>query len=390
MKMSILRACLTPEFQLWRAAGEAHPDTAPGARPSGRFNVQTSMNETIDFGAGSAQAAQTPRSTRFLIREAVSGCAPAGDDRGFSLVEVLVVMSILSLIVLALMSVFSSTQRAFRASVTQTDVLQGGRAAMELMTSDLRNAAPCDGYSWGNGDPFTLGWVVGVNFFVTNNSIFYTPLPQTLPGSAAIRTNLLQWFFVLSRQNTEWTATGYIVNTASTTSFYPLYRYYYTTNVSINPAVLFTNFVDTVTTDINANSFTNMSHLIDGVVHLVVHAYDNNGFLMNYSYSTNQTTTGLPRNTWFTPPYPPYPSGEVGFVMSSNALPATVEVQMGVLEDRAQQRVMSLGIPGQPVISAGSVPTSPAQWTYLQGLSGRVQIFRERVTIENMDPTAYQ
>ena len=49
---------------------------------------------------------------------------------GFSLVEVLVVVSLLSLIVLALMAVFSSTQKAFRSAVTQTDVLEGGRAGM--------------------------------------------------------------------------------------------------------------------------------------------------------------------------------------------------------------------------------------------------------------------
>jgi type II secretory pathway component PulJ len=44
---------------------------------------------------------------------------------------VLVVVSLLSLIVLALMAVFNSTQRAFRASITQTDVLEGGRATMD-------------------------------------------------------------------------------------------------------------------------------------------------------------------------------------------------------------------------------------------------------------------
>ena len=43
----------------------------------------------------------------------------------FTLVEVMVVVTLLSLIVLALMTVFNSTQAAFRASVTQTEF--GGR-----------------------------------------------------------------------------------------------------------------------------------------------------------------------------------------------------------------------------------------------------------------------
>ena len=40
------------------------------------------------------------------------------------------------------MAVFNSTQTAFRASVTQTDVLEGGRAAMDMIAGDLREMAP--------------------------------------------------------------------------------------------------------------------------------------------------------------------------------------------------------------------------------------------------------
>jgi hypothetical protein len=35
----------------------AHLDTAPGARPLGRFNLQTFGDETVDFWAGHAEAA---------------------------------------------------------------------------------------------------------------------------------------------------------------------------------------------------------------------------------------------------------------------------------------------------------------------------------------------
>ncbi len=54
------------------------------------------------------------------------------------MVELLVTMTLLSLIVLALMAVFNSTQKAFRANVTQTDVLEGSRAAMDMIATDLR------------------------------------------------------------------------------------------------------------------------------------------------------------------------------------------------------------------------------------------------------------
>jgi len=307
---------------------------------------------------------------------------------GFSLVEILVVIVILALIVLVLMSVFGSTQRAFRASVTQTDVLQGGRAVVELMTADLRTAAPCDGPAPNvtTSTPFTASGFAtnGINFFVTNNSTFnYVPLTLSLPGSAFARTNLLQWFFVLGRQNTKWTSVGYYVDAASPTSFYPLYRYYAETNISVNPAVLFNIFA----AEINAGEagVTNMSHLVDGVIHLVVRAYDNNGIMMTNGYSASLMSSNLPRNTWFTPPYP-FNGGEVGLAMSSNAVPAAVELQMAVLEDHTLQRIDSLGVSG----TAPGPATAPAQWKYLQGQSGHVHVFRERVTIQNMDPSAYQ
>ena len=60
----------------------------------------------------------------------------------FTLVEMLVTLALLSLIVLALMTVFNSTQKAFRASLTQTDILESGRLAMGLITSDLEAMTP--------------------------------------------------------------------------------------------------------------------------------------------------------------------------------------------------------------------------------------------------------
>src|SRR5208282_4111864 len=88
--------------------------------------------------------------------------------RAFTLIELLVAITLLSLIVLALMAVFNSTQTAFRASVTQTDVLEGGRAAMDMMTSDLRQMAPSQGY-YSSSDFVTLNGFVyrtdPVNFY---------------------------------------------------------------------------------------------------------------------------------------------------------------------------------------------------------------------------------
>jgi hypothetical protein len=283
------------------------------------------------------------------------GCAP----RAFTLVEILVVVVLMSLIVLALMAVFSSTQAAFRASITQTDVLEGGRSVMGLIKSDLEPMTPAFGVSNG-----------AVNFYANNNFYQYqsgsAPLVQSLAGSAQTRTNVLENFFILTRQNTTWTGTGYIVDTTSTNYINPLYRFSISTNVMAwnVPAVLYTNFLNT--------SFTNMSHLMDGVVHLTVRAYDNNGYWMTntYNFAGGQITTN--RNVWFSPPV----LGEVGFSMFSNTLPASVEIQLGLLEDRTLQRAQSI--------------SGLTQSNYLAQQAGKVHLFRQRIPIRNVDPSAYQ
>jgi type II secretory pathway pseudopilin PulG len=273
----------------------------------------------------------------------------------FSLIEVLVVVSLLSLIVLALMAVFTSTQRAFRASITQTDVLEGGRATMELMAADLRTLTPSD---VGNA----------VNFSVlTNQNNNYYPLIQNLPGSisGAQRVNLLNYFFMLSRQNTKWIGIGYVVDNASSGDLYPLYRFYGETNLQSNPNGLFNNFFQAVST----SQWGSMSHLMNGVVHLTARAYDTNGVWIN---NFPQVYTN---NVEFFSSPPGY--GEAQFYMTNNMVPAAVELELGVLEDRTLQR-------------AESFPTTALQTNYLSDKSGNVHVFRQRVSIPNVDPTAYQ
>ena len=285
-----------------------------------------------------------------------------GNHRAFSLIEVLVVVSLLSLIVLALMAVFSSTQRAFRSAVTQTEVMEGSRATMDLMVTDLRGLTPSDGVS--NLAPPTVS--CPVNFFVVANAYGYTPLVQALPGSAMSRTNLLNYFFVLGRNNTTWTGTGYIVDTTSASPLYPLYRFYEETNTANSPLLLYQQFENII---VNAQ-WTNLSHLVDGVVQLNVRPYDVNGTWINNSVSSYTNVL----NTYF------YPAayGETQVYMVSNAVPAAVELELGVLEDR-------------PLAHAESLPlNSTAQLNYLAQQAGAVHLFRQSVTIHNVDPTAYQ
>jgi prepilin-type N-terminal cleavage/methylation domain-containing protein len=287
---------------------------------------------------------------------------------GFTMVEILVTMVLLALIVLALMTVFNSTQKAFRASLTQTDFLESGRLAMGLMVGDLEAMTPSSGTNYG-----------AVNFYsmVTNYTSPPSPLFQSLVGaqnSGTMRANVLESFFSLSRQNINgspsWVGTGYVVSTNSSDgALYPLYRFY--TNVSVlatnSPLTLYYAFLQTPLT--NSPPW---SHLMDGVVDLRVRAYDPNGFWMTnfYDYYNNQIITN--QNTYFLPPA----WGEVGFYTFSNTVPASVEVELGVLEDAVLRRAEGL--------------SGAAQTNYLSEHAGQVHLFRQRVLIRNVDPTAYQ
>jgi type II secretory pathway pseudopilin PulG len=126
----------------------------------------------------------------------------------FTLVEIMVVVTLLSLIVLALMAVFNSTQQAFRASITQSDVLEGGRAALDFMAGDLRAISPS-----------RVNNTNDVHFYVavTNYTTTPSPLYQTLVASSIQRTNVLENFFILNRGNLDgvptWFGVGYAVST---------------------------------------------------------------------------------------------------------------------------------------------------------------------------------
>jgi prepilin-type N-terminal cleavage/methylation domain-containing protein len=320
--------------------------------------------------------------------------------RAFTMVEMLVTLALLSLIVLALMTVFNSTQSAFRASLTQTDFLESGRLAMGLIADDLEKMTPSYGYYSTNNlqfyafyeQRFTNGTV---NFYINSNPFNTTtqPLTQYLPGTSARRTNVLENFFMLSHQNVNgnptWVGTGYMVDPSS----YPtnsLYRFVMTTNVMKgNPLNLFSSFSSALGgagVSKLFNPFTNTvnwTHIMDGVVDLRVRAYDPDGFRItngvdHYSeqFINNRNTYVFVPNDTFNPLLP-YSLKLYGCYMFSNTVPATVEVSLGVMEDTVLRR-------------AESLPPGAAQLNYMSNHVGQVHLFRQRVVIRNVDPAAYQ
>lgn len=304
----------------------------------------------------------------------------------FTLVEILVVLVLLSLIVLALMAVFSGIQRAFKASLTQTDTLEGGRAVMDLIASDLEDMTPSYGVSNILYNAAKSGVDLQINPFNPPTTINFSaaleafssppsPLIQPLVSSPAgrLRTNILENIFMLSKDNLNgvqsWIGTGYSVATnLPDGTLYPLYRFYMATNAASGYAGIFglyTNFFL-----LNYTNSTEWSHLMDGVVNLTAQAYDTNGIWITNGYVFPQ----------FTHVQNVYTLGSSLGVCQcwfcSNAVPASVQIELGTLEDRTLQHAEAL--------------VGANQANYLSNAVGQVHIFRRRVWIRNFDSTAYQ
>ena len=279
----------------------------------------------------------------------------------FSLIEVLVVIALLSLIIIGLVAMFSQTQRAWKLGTTQVDIGESGRAVTDMLTRELSQIRP----SYVSN---------GVNFYV--ELAHAEPFKQELPGNPLPgRTNLLEELYFLTQENQAWTAIGYVVltNHPGTTIWErplagvgSLYRYSGKAPYGVSPSLLY----NTATNSYFRTAFTNLSHIVDNVVHFKVRAYDTSG-----TWVTNSVFT----NTFVWPvDLARFAAGEAEFYQfSNNIVPASVELELGILEDRAAER-------------ARSISDTAARAKFLAQQAGKVHIFRWRVPVRNVDPTAYQ
>jgi len=272
----------------------------------------------------------------------------------FSLIEIIVVVGLLSLITLGLFAMFSQTQRVFRMGLTQVDVLEGGRIVTEMLTRDVQQMRAS-----------YRPWPGGVNFYAElapQTSVH--PLLQTLPGLPATkRTNLLEDVYFLTRENQTWTGIGYVVRPI-TNGVGTLYRFMGSSSAAQTPDTLFNRFYATPV------GSTNMSRVLDGVVHFKVRAYNPAG-----QWITSPINSGPTANSDVL--YSSFAFGEIGrYNFWSNALPASVEIEIGILENRALRR-------------AESIQDDATRRRYLEDQAGKVHIFRLRVPVRNADSAAY-
>lgn len=352
---------------------------------------------------------------------AIGGCsglksalrsASLGHSRGFSLIEILITMGLLSLIVLGLLAMFNQTQRAFTSSMTQTDVLENGRATMDLFARDL---------SQMTSSQFPNVLYNGVayrptNFFVEPSPGFSVarPLLQEMPNTFERRTNFVQRFFFLTKLNQDWLGTGYQVIPDDTNGVVgTLYRFSVTNDYRYGPyvtasgafqqaaAIALANalsILPVTNTLVNLNyagvrstDLVLANRVADGIVHLRVRVFAANGCLIvtnatpGVLYGTNGVFAILPRpltgpfytNVLDTNLYGTVldPEQSAAYFMGP-AIPAYVEVELGILEPAVLKKYHS-------------IPISAVQLQYLSNHVAQVHIFRQRVPVANVDLTAY-
>ncbi|HEY5909703.1 MAG TPA: hypothetical protein VJA21_03765 [Verrucomicrobiae bacterium] len=298
----------------------------------------------------------------------------------FSLIEIMVAVGLLTFIILGLLAVFTQTQRAFRTSITQTDVLEGGRSLMEMMTREIEQAAPTH-YPDG-------ALVLATNFFTRLGGNLVNPLVQELPGTTTPRfnrTNIIQNFFFMTRLNQDWIGTGYWVRFDEDPSgcVGTLYRASLTNSRSGRFNVSYWMWTNTPMT---------MSRLAEGIVHLRVRPFAANGFPI---VSENMRAAAFVRTNALLPlaGSGTFPYGVVrdAFVIPNlnapdeirdcyfvnSAIPASVELEIGILEPRIAQRYKS-------------IPSGlPAAREYLSNHVAQVHLFRQRIPLRNADLSVF-
>jgi hypothetical protein len=319
----------------------------------------------------------------------------------FSLIEIMVTIALLSFIVLGLLAMFNQTQKAFRSSMTQVDVLEAGRAVTDMIARDMEQmvASQMPDFNGTNGFGCT-------NFFAELTPMMTQGVLQGLPGTVGVggqecRKNVFYDVFVMAKQNLDYMGIGYHVQPDNgSTIVGTLYRFMTNRPKSslLGPgaAGLSLEFRQATNPPVGApaGSAPRMSRIADGVVHFSIRAFDTNGFPFTYigttpnfgMFRTNGyiQSTGIGsgyavmRNSRVTVPYTSLPD-RYNYYFFSNAVPAYLELEVGFLEPHLLDRLKGIG---------NANPA--AQYAYLSNHVANVHLFRRRIPIRNVDFLAYK
>jgi len=332
--------------------------------------------------AGMRGAAGRVRARRLDEYHRRGGRTAEGLASGFSLVEMMVVMAMLSVIVLGLYSVFNQTQRALISNNAQVDVLENGRTTLDLVGREIEQAV-----AWGRRESnvFLPHLWTRIDYRNPDNQRPYT---QTL-NDGTVRTNLLQECFFLSRSNNWWIGNGFFIATPTNGSYLGTNEVrqsgvgtlYHFVSPSSPPTIRLTPALLLGLTNAFQQGRTNALQsfpVAEGITHFRLRPYDSWGRLMS-----NNVTRVLSNGFYLShfnsnivaqvDPDSGEDAIEYRWFFLSNSLPAYLELELGVVKPYVLQRMRS-------------IPSPAAQRAYLTNQAGAVSLFHKMIPLRNAQP----
>lgn len=269
---------------------------------------------------------------------------------GYSLVEIMIAMALLTLIVVGLLTTLNQTQKALKFAGTQTDTLENGRAFIAMLSRELQEIAETPGYA-------------------SNTFRFYSVArgdawSQDVAGLNTPRENRLYSFGFLqrARESNSWKFVSYEFDKRDLTEqrgVADLFRAETNSMIwALTNAGGLTDYqnqkrISGFSSDRNNYETNFFRKVLSGVAHLSFKAYDTNGFVIP-EWTRDQL---------------------VGYSVTNALLPVTsirpvdaIEIELGILDPDIYKRVKSM-------------PDSATVFAYLRDRPGNIQLFRQRIKI---------
>jgi hypothetical protein len=297
----------------------------------------------------------------------------------FTVVELMLAVSIMGVIVFALFSVFNQTQKALRATETSGDVAEKARAIVEMISRELEQAQPTFRSYRGIQEINLMGGYEYPPRVIGSDRADITP-----------RTNFLQNIFFYNSYTNAWQGIGYRVITNKN-------------GVGVLERFETNLFGHRPLTNQLSNAFitepiTNSSyhHIADGVIHLAFIPYDSQGYRLGFDttnrqpgiYSIYRANSSLKNmgNKFSdinvlsnanvvltqgnaTSPRSAYPY-VTSFAFKSNAMPAYVDLEFGLLEPETLRQYYTM-----------LQDQNPNATNFLGRQITKVHLFRQRIPI---------
>ena len=321
--------------------------------------------------------------------------------RAFTILELLVAVSVMTLVIYVLYALFNQTQMALRKNASQVDVNEGGRAAMEMIVREL-SQMEVSGYpaititnnqqvlTYSGSKSFfsrvTPGESVALRLAYQSDAM--PPVEDPWAKTQGFRTNILQDFTFTSSADSGFHVTSYrVIDVDSGVGTLARYRTNGTLRVTapgqalLNKTEIFNRSYFEPVANASAEAF---EPITDGVIHLRITPYDQLGRRLGHDrmfydplglnlerrgaagqalfmVNTNRPVDGMLTQD-------SYAQSQAQFY---GALPSYFDVEMAVIAPRVLKQVRSL--PPDPEVRAN----------FLGRQIGKVTLFRQRVPIRD-------